>query len=69
MPISSGLDYHLKMSLEEGTSSQLTQDPTFRDLTEKVDKLVQALEASNKNIHDRIEEIRRELAPHTIKGF
>lgn len=43
MPTRSGLDYLIKMSLGEGTSSQLTQDLAFMDFIEKIDRLVQAM--------------------------
>lgn len=34
---------------------------------EKVDELIQAMKASKKNIHNRIKEVRRELAPRTMR--
>lgn len=42
------------MSLEAGTSSQLTQDPAFKDLAEGVDKLTLVMKVNFKNTLEQL---------------
>lgn len=57
----------LVMFLRERISSPLTQDPSFRDLAGRVDRLTLAVEASKKDIHEQMQEVHRELTPHTMR--
>lgn len=53
------------MSLEAGTSYQLTQDPAFKALAERVDRLTLPLEANSKNT---LEKLLQELGPRLRRG-
>lgn len=65
MPTKSGLDYHLKMSLEAGPSSKLTQKPAFKELSERVVKLTLAMESNFKN---HFKQLQQELGLRSRRG-
>lgn len=65
MPTRSGLDYHLEMTLEAGPSSQLTQEPAFKELSERVDRLTLAIES---NFKHHFEQLQQELIMQSRRG-